>query len=118
LPVQSLDIQPVGIIHSSKIKKNKKIVGSEVLTAVIKKSCIWWGGGITPCSPVKINRHFQMKISPSSSKFLLAASCWFLVWFTPFNPENGRDLQLRNIGSFSPSRKALCPRNQNCSIQK
>jgi hypothetical protein len=33
----------------------KKIVGFEVLTAVVRKSIIFWD--ITPCSPLKVNRY-------------------------------------------------------------
>jgi hypothetical protein len=31
-------------------------VGSEVLTAVVMKSTVFWD--ITPCSPLKVNRNF------------------------------------------------------------
>jgi hypothetical protein len=38
-------------------RRNVKFVGSEVLTAVVMKSTVFWD--ITPCSLLKANRSFE-----------------------------------------------------------
>jgi hypothetical protein len=43
----------------------------EVLTAVVMKSTIFWD--ITPCSPLKVNRHF-------GGTYCHFLSLWFLAW--------------------------------------
>jgi hypothetical protein len=57
--------------------------GSEVLTAVVMKSIIFWD--ITPCSPLSVNRRFggtyRLHLQGRKSK-----------------PEDGGDMFLRNIG--------------------
>jgi hypothetical protein len=44
------------------------LLGFEVLTAMVKKSSIFWD--ITPCNPLKVNRRFTCHL----------LSCWFLAW--------------------------------------
>jgi hypothetical protein len=62
-------------------------IGSEVLTAVVMKSYVFWD--ITPCIMLKGNRqfkgtcrlHFQgWRISQARNQQLLPASWWFLAW--------------------------------------
>jgi hypothetical protein len=81
-------------------------VGFEVLTAVVMKGSIFWY--IIPCGPLKVNRCFggkyrlhlqsrrirQERSQHGSGLCLLPA--FALVLF--FDPENGVDMYLRNVG--------------------
>jgi hypothetical protein len=90
----------------------KYCVGFEVLTAVVMKSTVFWD--ITPCSPLSVDRRFGETSPPSSASnikrtrnqgegrwqaefclppaFMLASSANF------FDPEDGGDMFLRNVG--------------------
>jgi hypothetical protein len=67
-------------------KHVNKLVGSKVLTAVVMKRPIFWDIGA--CSPLKVN---QLKQN------LIPASCWFFHGLF-FNPDDGGDIFLRNVG--------------------
>jgi hypothetical protein len=76
----------------------KQIVGSEVLTAVVIKSYIFQN--ITPCSPLKGNRHRALLAICFHADFLLSLF---------FDPEDGGDIFLRNVGYLSTDYAALYP---------
>jgi hypothetical protein len=65
----------------------------EVLTALFMKSTIF--RDITPCSPFKVNRRFG-----GTYRLHLLATCFhagfLLILF--FDPEDGGDMLLRNVG--------------------
>jgi hypothetical protein len=100
----------------------------EVPTTVVMKSSSFWD--ITPCSPLKVNRRFggtcclhlqgrrikARKRYEAVSKYRtaeIAISFWFLGLF--FDPEDGGDMYLRNVGPLSADYIALYPRRQNSS---
>jgi hypothetical protein len=92
----------------------KRCVRFEVLTAVVTKGTIFWD--ITPCSPLKANRRFG-ETSPSSRSKNKPARALFVTCFYAgfllglfFNPEDGRDMFLRNVGRLSTGYTALYPR--------
>jgi hypothetical protein len=66
-------------------------VGIEVLTAVVTKSPIFWD--ITPCSTLKVNRSFVEHVT---SIFWLLHDGFFLGLL--FDPDDGGDMFLRNVG--------------------
>jgi hypothetical protein len=69
------------------------------------KSTIFWD--ITPCSPLKVSRRFGALLATSfHARFLLALF---------FDPEDGGDMFLRNIGWLSRDYMVLYPRRQNSS---
>jgi hypothetical protein len=76
-----------------KISGPRKVtyVGFEVLIAVVMKSTIVWD--IMPCSPLSVNRCFT----------LVSCSAYF------FDPEDGGDMFLWNIGWHSTDYTALYP---------
>jgi hypothetical protein len=84
-------------------------VGFEVLTAVVMKGTIFWD--ITPCSPLKVNRHFMsyqssgLKVSQARNQH---DTLFFFLSF--FDPEYGGDMFLRNVCSLSTGYTALYPR--------
>jgi hypothetical protein len=83
------------------------------------KSCMFWD--TTPCSPVQVNRRFgrNMSHSPSESNnkpstiFDLFHASLLLGLF--FDPEDGDDIFLRNVGWLSTDYTALYHRRQNFS---
>jgi hypothetical protein len=84
------------IIINSKVSP---VVGFEVLTAVVTKSPIFLN--VTPCSLLKVNLRS------------LLATCFhagFLLGL--FDPEDGGDMFLRNVGRLSTDYTALSPRRQ------
>jgi hypothetical protein len=72
--------------------------GFEVLAAVVMKNSLFWD--IKLCSPLKFNQE------PASSCFLLGLF---------FDPENGWDMFLRNVGWLSTDYTASYPRRYNSS---
>jgi hypothetical protein len=97
---------------------NLLIVGFEVLTAVVMKSTIFWD--IMPCSPLKVDQrfrgtyhlHFQGRRISQANRAPLA-TCFhagFLLGLF-FDPEDGGDMLLRNVGRLSTDYKALYPRS-------
>jgi hypothetical protein len=100
-------------------------VAHEVLTAVVKKSSIFWD--ITPCSPLKAKWRFggtyglhlarlKMKLwkksawSRQQAQFLVGFLLGLLIYL-----EDGCDMYLWNIGLLSTDYTALYPRRQNSS---
>jgi hypothetical protein len=77
-----------------KNRKNVKYVGFEVLTAVIMKSIIFWD--MTPCSPLSFNRRF----GETYRLHLLLVTSYHagLLFRLFFDPEDGGDMFLRNVG--------------------
>jgi hypothetical protein len=90
------------------------------------KCSIFWD--ITPRSPLKVNRRLGGKFASifrigekdkeESSMKQNSACCllnigFLLVLF--FNPEDGGDISLRNVGLLSTDYAALYPRRQNSS---
>jgi hypothetical protein len=87
-------------------------VGTEVLTAVVMKSSILWD--ITPCSPLKIKwcfggicrLHLQdWRLSQARNQHEAGSKQGLL--FLLFNPEDGGEIFLRNVGWFSTDYTAL-----------
>jgi hypothetical protein len=91
-------------------------VGFEVFTAVVMKSIIFWD--VTPCSLLRCNRRFgetyrlylqgrrkfqQEPASKQVASILLLAEIFF-------DPEDGGDMFLRNVGSISTDYTASHPR--------
>jgi hypothetical protein len=109
----------------TKWKTNPIYVGFEVSTAVVKKSCIFWD--ITPCHPLKANRcfggtHHLLKMeaicsSETSTDFHRLAICFYagILLRLFFDPEDGGDIFLRNIGWLSADYTTLYPRRQYSS---
>jgi hypothetical protein len=64
-------------IQARSLQKPLFIVGYEVLTAVVMKSTIFWD--ITPCDPLKVNRHFWTPLFRASWTPVLV-SYWFAPW--------------------------------------
>jgi hypothetical protein len=84
-------------------------VGFEVFTALVMKSTIFWD--ITPCNPLKVNRRFGgtyclhlqgRKISRArnqlESRLVTYCDAGFLLSLHIFDPEDGGDMFLRNVG--------------------
>jgi hypothetical protein len=72
-------------------------VGFEVFTAVVIKSTVFWD--ITPCSPLKVNRRF----GGTYSLYLearLPTNFHAGILLRLFDPEDGGDILLRNIGEI------------------
>jgi hypothetical protein len=76
-----------------------KIVGSEVLIAVVMKSSISWD--ITPCSPFKRNWCFEgtYYLHLQSQRRALLSTCFHarFLFCLLFDPEDGGDMFLWNI---------------------
>jgi hypothetical protein len=102
-------------------------VGFEVLPAVFIKSIIFWS--ITPCSPLKVNRHFggtyrlhlqgrrirqarYQRESRCQAEFYFKAG-FLLVLF--LDPEDGGDMFIRNICWLSTDYTAIYSRRQYSS---
>jgi hypothetical protein len=87
-------------------------VGSEILTAVVMKNSIFWD--ITPRSLLK-----STDVSEEHVASILSSACYLLrAGFLRglfFDPEDGGDMFLRNVGSISMDYKASYPRRQNSS---
>jgi hypothetical protein len=81
-------------------------VGSEVPTAVVMRSSIFWG--ITPCSPFTVNWRF-------GGTFATCFRTGFLLG-PFFDPVDDGDMFLRNIGWLSLDCTALYLRRQNISV--
>jgi hypothetical protein len=77
-------------------------VGFEVFTAVVMKSIIFWD--MTLCSPLSVNRRFggtyRLHLHGRRNKFSknqqVSTTCLPPAWF--FDPEDGGDMFLRNVG--------------------
>jgi hypothetical protein len=67
-------------------------VGFEVFTAVVMKSIIFWD--MTPCSPSSFNRGF----GGTYRLHLHVASCSLVCLTYLFDPEDGGDMFLGNVG--------------------
>jgi hypothetical protein len=67
---------------------NAVVLETEVLTAVVMKSSLFWD--ITPCSPLKVNRHFR-RTRRASAFYLLHVGFLLSVFF---NPEDGGNMLL------------------------
>jgi hypothetical protein len=88
------------------MRKNKSVnilswVGFEVFTAVVMKSVIFWD--VTPCSLLSFNRRLG-----GTYRLHLLLATWFLNNF--FDPADGGDMFLRNVGCNSADYTALYPR--------
>jgi hypothetical protein len=104
-------------------KLRKISVGFEVLTAVVMKSTIFWD--ITPCSPLSIHRrfggtyrfHLQGRKNKFSNKpaWKQVASSFHagLLLNLFFDPEDGGNMFLRNVGWPSTDYTALRPEDGN-----
>jgi hypothetical protein len=77
-------------------------VGFEVFTAVVMKSTIFWD--MTLCSPLSLNRRFG-----GIYRLHFQLACWF-CWTYFFDPEDGGDMFLRNVGYNSTDYTASYPR--------
>jgi hypothetical protein len=88
----------------------------EVFTAVVMKSIVFWD--MTPCSPLSVNRRFgrtyrshlqgrrnKFNKKPASKQVAsyLLVSCW--TYF--FDPEDGGDMFLRNVGWQRTTRRHI-----------
>jgi hypothetical protein len=92
-------------------------VGFEVLTAVVVKNIIFWD--VTPCSLLRCNRRFgetyrvhlqgRRKLYQHEPASTQMASKMFLLKFF-FDPEDGGDVFLRNVGCISTDYTASHPR--------
>jgi hypothetical protein len=77
-------------------------IGFEVLTAVVIKSTIFWD--ITPCSPLSVNRRFggthRFHLQGVKNKQVASLPAFSLFSFSAnfFDPEDGDDMFLRNVG--------------------
>jgi hypothetical protein len=111
--------------QKNKTKKplNSYIVGFQVFTAVVMKSIIFWD--ITRCSPLSLNRRFggtyRLHLQRRRNKFIknqqaskqvASRFCW--TYF--FDPEDGGDMFLRNVGWNSTDYTASYPRSWYSSI--
>jgi hypothetical protein len=86
-------------------------VGFEVLTVVVMKSTIFWD--ITPCSPLSVNRRFEgtYRHHLQGRKISWARNQRESRWQAElcFDPEDGGDIFLRNVGWPSRDYTALYP---------
>jgi hypothetical protein len=91
------------IKHEGNVTFSLPNFGFEILTAVTMMISLPWN--LMPCSSVKVNRCFGMKISPPSSGLKNKPSKnpprtlqqAVLVWHF-FDPEDGGDMLPRNVG--------------------
>jgi hypothetical protein len=102
-----------------KMRSTVKVVGFEVLIAVITKMPFFWD--ITLCSPLKVNRrfggkchlHFQgQRIRNARNQSPMPAKCFhagFLLGLFLY-PEDRGDMFLRNVGLLSTDYTALYSR--------
>jgi hypothetical protein len=99
----SLFLRLVSILALTFQTNNNNKCKFEVLTAVVMKNYIFWE--TTPWSPLKVNRRFVL------------ATCLHacLLLGLSFDPEDGGDIFLQNVGGFSTDYTALYPRRQNSS---
>jgi hypothetical protein len=78
-------------------------VGFGVLTAVTMRSTTFWD--VTPYRPVKNQLTFHKNIRSASC--LIYAD--FFLRELLFDPDDGGDTVLRNVGSLSPNQTSLHP---------
>jgi hypothetical protein len=110
IPVDFSHLPPQNILH---------FVGYEVLRAVVMKGSIFWD--IASCSLLKVNRRFRgtcclhlqgQSISQArnqlENKWQVKHAGFFLGLF--FNPKNGVDMFLQNVGLLSMDYRMLYPR--------
>jgi hypothetical protein len=71
---------------------NLKYFGTSVTNQNLKNIIFW---DITPCSPLSFNRRFGETYRLHLQGRIIA--CWFLLNFF-FDPEDGGDMFLRNVG--------------------
>jgi hypothetical protein len=76
----------------------------EIFTAVVMKSIIFWD--VSPCSLLSLNRRFGGTYRLLLATCLLSCSCWNYF----FDPEDGGDMFLRNVGCNSTDYTASHPR--------
>jgi hypothetical protein len=94
-----------------------KLVGFEVFTAVVLKSIFFWD--MTPCTPLSGTRrfggtyplHLQGRRIVQQSHLL--ARCFAQLFY---DPEDGGDTFLRNVGYHSTQYTASYPRRRYSSI--
>jgi hypothetical protein len=97
------------------------LVGFEVFTAVVMESIIFWD--VTPCSLLSFNRRFggtyrlhlqgrRNNFSKTQQASTLLATCLpaGYCWNYFFDPEDGGDMFLRNVGCNSTDYTASHPR--------
>jgi hypothetical protein len=101
------------------VSNNDSYVGFEVFIAVVMKSIIFWD--MMPCSLLRCNRRFagtcRLQLQGRKKKFqlatcLLAGSCWNVF----FDPEDGGDTFLRNVGCISTDYMASHPTRRYSSM--
>jgi hypothetical protein len=96
-------------------------VGFEVFTAVVMKSIIFWD--MKSCSPLSVNRRFggtyrlhlqgrRNKLGKKPTSKQGAATCLFAgsCWNYFFDPEDGGDMFLKNLGCNSTDYTVSHPR--------
>jgi hypothetical protein len=107
-------------LHFNKIlNSNHKILGSVLLTAVVRKSSIICD--ITSCSPLKINRRFgktyllNLKYRKIISAHYLLDVAFLIVILGDL--KNRSNIFLRNVAWFSLEYTALYRRWKNSSVE-
>jgi hypothetical protein len=80
---------------------------NEVLTAVVMKTSIFWD--IIPCSPLKANQIFEGTSLPSTES-KEKRNKRKILWQMGFDPEDGGDMLLWNVGWLPTDHAALYPR--------
>jgi hypothetical protein len=109
--IPDVNVFQIRVYYTWKIKLFFACVGFEVLIAVIMKNTVLWD--ITPCSPLKVNWRFggTCHLHLQGRRITRARNQRDSRWEAElFDPEDGGDMFLWNVGWLSADYMAFYPR--------